>query len=96
MPAYMIVQIAISDEARMSEYRAAVSPLIAKVGGRIVVRNGKVESLEGRPHDGRTFVMFEFPSLDAIHAFWKSPDYGPVKKLREGAAVLNVWAVERV
>jgi uncharacterized protein (DUF1330 family) len=38
-------------------------------------------------------VIFEFPSLDAIHAFWNSPEYGPVKKIREGAAVVDIWAV---
>ena len=41
-------------------------------------------------------VVFEFPSLDAIKAFWNSPDYVPVKKLREGVATLNVWAVPAV
>jgi uncharacterized protein (DUF1330 family) len=41
-------------------------------------------------------VMFEFPSIDAVHAFWNSPDYVPIKKLREGAAVLDIWAVEGV
>ena len=56
----------------------------------------KVETLEGRPHDGRRMVMFEFPSMDAVHAFWNSPDYVPIKKLREGAAVLDIWAVEGV
>jgi uncharacterized protein (DUF1330 family) len=39
-------------------------------------------------------VLFEFPSLEAIHAFWDSPEYVPVKKLREGAAVLDAWAVD--
>jgi uncharacterized protein (DUF1330 family) len=36
--------------------------------------------------------MFEFPSMDAIRAFWHSPDYVPIKTLREGIATINVWA----
>jgi uncharacterized protein (DUF1330 family) len=36
--------------------------------------------------------MFEFPNMEAIHAFWNSPDYVPIKKLREGIATLNIWA----
>ncbi len=36
--------------------------------------------------------MFEFPDMAAIHAFWNSPDYIPIKKLREGIATLNIWA----
>jgi uncharacterized protein (DUF1330 family) len=36
--------------------------------------------------------MFEFPDIEAIHAFWNSPDYIPIKKLREGVVSLDVWA----
>jgi len=93
--AYFIVQSTISDEAQYQKYRDAVIPLMARFGGKIIARGAKVEALEGR-HDGRRMVIFEFPSMDAIHAFWSSPDYVPVKKIREGAAALDVWAVAGV
>jgi uncharacterized protein (DUF1330 family) len=48
--------------------------------------------LEGA-HDGRRFVVFEFPSMDAVRAFWGSSQYKDVKRLREGAARIDVWAV---
>ena len=95
MPAYFIVQSTISDEARYQQYRDAVIPLMARFGGEFIVRGAKVEALEGR-HDGRRMVIFKFPTMDAIHAFWNSPDYVPVKKIREGAAALDVWAVEGI
>ena len=93
MSAYFIVQSTISDENQYQKYRDAVVPLIGKHGGKFIVRGAKVEALEGH-HDGRRMVVFEFPSMDAIHAFWNSPEYVPVKKIREGAAVLDIWAVE--
>lgn len=92
MAAYLIVHSTISDEAQYQKYRDAVVPLIARFGGKFIVRGAAVEALEGR-HDGRRMVIFEFPSIDAIHAFWNSPEYVPVKKIREGAAALDVWAV---
>lgn len=95
MPAYFIVQSTITDEAKYQKYREAVVPLIAKHGGKFVVRGAKVETLEGH-HDGRRMVIFEFPSMAAIHAFWNSPEYVPVKQIRAGAAMLDVWAVEGV
>jgi uncharacterized protein (DUF1330 family) len=95
MAAYFIVQSTISDEPQYQKYRDAVIPLMARFGGKMIVRGAKVEALEGR-HDGRRMVIFEFPSMDAIHAFWSSPDYVPVKKIREGAAALDVWAVAGV
>ena len=95
MAAYFIVQIKISNEDQYKKYRDAVVPLIMRFGGKFVVQRGTVEVLEGC-HDGRGMVMFEFPSMQAIHAFWNSAEYVPVKELRRGAAVLDVWAVEGV
>ena len=95
MAAYFIVQSTISDEGQYQKYRDAVIPLMGRFGARIIVRGAKVEALEGR-HDGRRMVIFEFPSMDAIRAFGNSPEYIPVKKIREGAAKLDVWVVEGV
>jgi uncharacterized protein (DUF1330 family) len=91
MPAYFIVQSTIKDEAQYQKYVQAVVPFIAGFGGKFLARRAKVEVLEGE-HDQRPVVMFEFPDMDAIHAFWSSPDYVPIKKLRERIATLNIWA----
>jgi uncharacterized protein (DUF1330 family) len=91
MSAYLIVQATITDEPQYQKYREAVVPFIARFGGKFAARGAKVEVLEG-DHDTRSVVMFEFPTMEAIHAFWNSPDYVPIKKLREGVATINVWA----
>jgi uncharacterized protein (DUF1330 family) len=94
MTAYMIVQSKVTDEEHYGRYRKAVMPLIETFGGKHL-RGGTVELLEGR-QDERRMALFEFPSMDSIRAFWNSPEYGPVKELRRGAAVLEVWAVPGV
>ena len=94
MTAYMIVQSYITDEAGYSDYRRAVMPLIQEFGGRHL-RGGDVVMLEGMP-DGGKIALFEFPSMDAIRSFWTSPEYVVVKKLREDAARLNIWAVPSI
>lgn len=91
MTAYMIVQSVITDKERYGSYREAVVPLIEAFGGKHV-RGGKVALLEGQ-QDERRIALFEFPSIEAIYAFWNSPDYVPVKELRRGAATLEIWAV---
>ena len=95
MPAYMVVQINVTDPDRFAQYRAAVPPVIEASGGRYLVRGAQIEVLEGS-HDGRRFVLFEFPSMDAIRAFWHSDAYAKVKALQENAADLDVWAVPGV
>ncbi len=94
MTAYMIVQSTITNEEQYAKYRQAVVPLIETFGGKHV-RGGTVELLEGEP-DGRRIALFEFPSMQAIHAFWNAPEYVPVKALRRGAATLDIWAVPGV
>ena len=91
MSAYLIVQATITDDLRFHEYREAVIPFIAGFGGKLAARGAKVEVFEG-DHDARPVAMFEFPDIEAIRAFWNSPDYAPIKKLRDGAATMNVWA----
>lgn len=92
MTAYLIVQIKITCEEGWPEYRKRASELFAKHGGRYLVRGGQVEALEGQ-YDGQRLVVFEFPSMEAIRTVWNSDDYIPVKKLREGAGEVTVWAV---
>lgn len=98
MSAYLIVQIKLlADRNELAPYRDAVKPCAAKFGGFYIVGGGvKVESLEGKQHDGRSLVIFEFPSLEAIQTFWTSPDYVAIKKLREGLVELDAWAVPGV
>jgi uncharacterized protein (DUF1330 family) len=91
MPAYLILQSTVKDNAQYQKYARAAWPLMVRFGAKLVARRAHVEILEGE-HDQRPVSMFEFPDIAAVHAFWNSPDYIPIKKLREGVASLNVWA----
>ena len=93
MAAYLIAQVTVTDPDRFADYRAAVPAVIANYGGRYIIRGGDVEAFEGS-HDGRRLVIVEFPSIDRARAFWQSPEYREVRRLREGAAIMDVVAVE--
>ncbi len=92
MAALLIIQASVLKKEGYKAYQAAVQPLIESRGGRLRATGVALEVLEGA-HDGRRLVVFEFPSMDAIRGFWSSPEYGKVKKLRAGAAAIDVWAV---
>jgi uncharacterized protein (DUF1330 family) len=68
-----------------------VPSVIARHGGRYLVRGGTLERLENADGFNRVVVL-EFPSLEAAHAFYHSADYAPLLKLRgdstESQAVL--------
>jgi len=95
MSAYVIAQITVIDWEGFEAYREAVAPNIRAFGGDYIVRGGEVEVVEGA-HDGRRIVILEFPSLERARAWWASPEYAEVKKLREGNATLDVIAIDGV
>ena len=81
MPAYMIVEVETTDEALMAEYRKHTPGLVAKFGGKFIVRGGKIRTLEGgwKP---RRVVVLEFPDYAAAERFYDSPEYKPVLEMR--------------
>lgn len=95
MPAYMIVTAKIADrEAFIAGYGAAAGALVEKFGGRYVLRAPGAELLEGGFGAGASMVISEWPDKGAARAFWESPDYAAVKKLREGIADCQVLLIE--
>ena len=92
MSALIIIQASVLDREPYRQYRRNVQPLIESCGGRLRASGLNLEVREGR-HDGRRLLVFEFPSMDAVHRFWRSPEYLQIKKIREGAARVDVWAV---
>ena len=72
MRGYLIANLDIHDQPTFQRYREEVVPLIARYGGRYIVRGGEVESLEGDLGFKRLIVL-EFPTLDAARAFLSQP-----------------------
>ena len=95
MAAYMIIYARIHDrQAFVSGYAPAASKLVDQFGGRYVMRAQNAEVMEGLVPGGGSVVMSEWPDKDAAWAFWNSPEYAEVKKLREGVADVEVMLVE--
>ena len=95
MPAYVIVETDIFDPEQYEHYKAASPGAVAAGGGRFVVRGGELAVLEGDWNPPR-LVVLEFENLEAAKAFYESPEYQAAIKLREGAARLNMVAVEGI
>jgi uncharacterized protein (DUF1330 family) len=85
MPAYVIVNIEVTDQDAFEHYRAAVPEVLARFGGRYLVRGGDLHVIEGEPPLNR-LVILEFPDMDRARAFYSSEDYAPLLKLRMAAA----------
>ena len=85
MPAYVVVEIEVTDPTRYETYKQLAPASIRKYGGRYLVRGQPVETLEGRWSPKR-FVILQFDSVQQAKAWWSSPEYREAKLLRQACA----------
>jgi uncharacterized protein (DUF1330 family) len=95
MSAYVIAEIDITDPAAYEDYRKQVPGVIAKYGGKYLVRGGKVEPMEGGWSPKRLAVV-EFPSMDQALKFYRSSEYAPLIKIRQKASKGRLIIVEGI
>lgn len=93
MLAYIIARVEVTDWTHYREYTKATPEVIARYGGKFIVRGGEIVTLEGET-ETRRLVIIEFPTLKQAQEFYHSPEYTQVKLLRAGAAVGQFIAVE--
>ena len=93
MPAYLVVTLQVSDVEKFGAYRDAIAGLEADFGGRYLVRAPVHDRLEGDGPDDERVVVMAFPDVRAVRDFIASDAYQAAKRLRAGAAMLNMRLV---
>lgn len=82
MPAYIVALVEVTDPKIYDGYRARTPDLVAKYGGRFVIRGGAPQVLEGDWPAPRV-VVIEFPDEAAARRFYDSPDYQEIVPIRQ-------------
>jgi uncharacterized protein (DUF1330 family) len=95
MTAYLIARIEVHDPEGYEAYKARTPAIIAKFGGRFLVRGGALETLEGEESVGR-LVLVEFPDMDAARGFYNSAEYQAAIRIREPASKGQFVIVEGI
>ena len=92
MAAYVIANIEVTDAAAYERYRKDVPATIEQYGGRFLVRGGAASALEG-DFQPKRIVVLEFPSVERAQAWWDSPEYRPLRALRQSASRGDLFVV---
>lgn len=92
MPVYMVIEVTVVDATLYAEYVARVPAVVAKYGGRYIVRGGEVIPLTGDWRPER-LVILEFPSMDRMTEWNFSPEYLELAQIRARAARTRAIAV---
>lgn len=95
MAVYAMADIEIVDPVMFEQYRRLVPATIAAYGGRYLARGGATEVIEGNWSPGRCIIL-EFPDMDTFRAWWSSPEYRPLREIREQSARTNLVVTQGV
>ena len=93
MAGYVIADIDVTDPVAYQEYVKLTPAIIAKYGGKFLVRGGEAEVVEGTWTPNR-LVVLEFESIERAKEFYRSDEYRPVMEIRHKTAVSNMVIVE--
>ncbi len=95
MAAYVFANVEVTDPVAYEAYRKGVMATITQYDGRFLVRGGATEALEGGLVPKR-IVILEFPDVDRAKAWWDSPEYRPLRELRQRASRGDLFVVAGV
>jgi len=91
----VIAIVDVSNAEGYQRYSQKVPATIAKYGGRYLVRGGKTEVREGEWPGPRT-VILEFPSLARALEWYDSPEYKPLRPIRQANSIARIAFFEGV
>ena len=95
MPAFIIVDVKITNPGDYEEYKKLTPASIAAYQGSFVVRGGTTETLEGDWLPER-IVVLQFPDSDRARQWWNSREYAGAKLIRQRAAFTRMILVDGV
>ncbi len=94
MTAYLLADVDWHDLEKRDEYNEKFGSVFEKYGGRVVyVGSNPPQVLEGdwNPH---RIVILEFASMDALRAWYDSPEYAPLIRVRQQGATTNIVVMD--
>jgi len=93
MPAYIIVEIEITDPVGYEKYKKQAAATVEQYGRKYIVRGGACETLEGDWQPNR-IVVLQFDNMEAAKAWLSSPEYVGPRKQRHRTAKTRMILVE--
>ena len=93
MPAYIIVEIEVTDPVGFEEYKKRAAATVEQYGGKYIVRGGACETLEGDWKPKR-IVVLQFDNMERAKAWLNSPEYIEPRKQRHRTAKTRMILAE--
>jgi uncharacterized protein (DUF1330 family) len=95
MSAYVIFTISITNPQRYADYAKHTPRIIAQYGGKMLVRGGEPEAIEGTLPAQRCVVL-EFEDRASAKRFTSSPEYQKIVGIRHEASTGAGFVVDGI
>jgi uncharacterized protein (DUF1330 family) len=86
MKYYCVAEMKITDPSWVQDYVQNVTGMVERHGGRYLTRTNRIEQIEGAGQCPQVMLVIEWPSREAIDAFYESEEYRPYREARERGA----------
>ena len=90
---FVLADSTVFDQAEYDTYRFSALPSIERHGGRVIIRGGRFQRLEGE-REWHRLIGLEFPGMDALHGWYGSDEYQALKAQRLKGAHTDMVFVE--
>ena len=95
IPAYIMVQLHVTDAAEYRKYEKGFFPILKKYGGEFVTYDDQPHTFEGTsPIEGRA-NLFKFPSEQAAKDWYADADYQALSEFRRAGTRLDFLTMVR-
>ena len=94
MPAYLIANVTVTDDAWLPNYAANVHDIVHKHGGKYLSRSGNIATIEGEKTDATVIALLEFPSTEAVQAFVDDPAYAEYRQARRAGSISRFHVID--
>jgi uncharacterized protein (DUF1330 family) len=95
-PAFVIVErtATIGAESIQEQYAKLARDILPKYGARYLARSQRNTQLEGDGAAPCCIAILQFPSLDAVHRWYDSPENKSAAQVRQSGATFRIIAIE--
>ena len=94
MPAYIVALVdEVLDPSGLQQYAGGAAALMERFGGRYLVASFSPQTLEGGAAP-QVIAVAEFPDAAQVQAFWRAPEYVPLRELRQRSARVHIFLAD--
>ena len=93
MSAYVFINFDVVDAQRQAALVPRFLEALKLAGGRMMIMGAVVDSLGGDVAPYGRAAVFEFPTVEAAQAFYRSDDYAPIRAERAVAQRARMFIV---